>query len=1260
MLRKIRNLFLKLGALAAIVAVILGYLAFEFSKLSNDNQRVEQFLTQQIGTEVEVAKVFTAWSGLRPRMIITGLRLRQAGSDKSVGRLGELRFTLNPLPLLWGELSFTKLELDGPTLTVQREADGQILFGGIPVSIKGGERKGGGFLNWLFRQDQIELRDGTLAWSDAMSGETGLELTHINLLVQRTGDRRRFNGRLRLPDSNEVDITLDGQFFGHPLDTDSKGNLSLTTQQIALGKLPAVINERIPWQLMGEADLELYLAWVKGSLVAARSRIGLADFSALLPTGNQFAASEGSAEVDWRKTAQGSSVTRFNNVTLKNQGKIIEFPEIELEQDQSQLQARLGDSTLTWLIDSANILEITLPHWFNTKASAMLSETIVEYKFKQQQPWLFTTQFANAAYPASDRQPGLENFNGQLKIHNGGGSVSLDTHDASLSYLRWFDQHLPIKSLTGEITWRPENNQWLIETNQIQVEAAGVKATVDQLVVPWRKGIRDFSDLLVSASVSQASIADARVLIPNKLPARLYHWLNQALASGEIHNGKIYLRGDPRKLKLTETNHGVELSVSASIKDAVLQVHPKWPTLIHLYGEINFTQSRFHARLTEGLFLSTQIEEVIITSDHLYRRDGKLSVQAVSSGPLQDGVIFLTAGSLLPKLDSTTKIIASGNGWLNLELELPMAKLKNTSVNGSYQFVNGEITVGEDLKFNDVTAKIKFTEKSVSSDRVIASFLGGQLESRLSSSALKTPEWKVALTGSGELQAKRLSSLIGKQLAGYLGGGTQWQASTTFSGKGVMVDAHSELQGLSVNLPSPLTKSADSSSPFFVRAELLNKGKRKIRFQQQGKMGGLLHWHQTKSAYEFYGGNLSIGNDVPTTKINPVLRVDINLDELDFDPWLATINQSAQSHTVEQHSGPMSALREIHAQVGRFRMFNKSLGALKLDAFTEDADRWAAKINGDALAGTMVVVTHSDPVKLDFELSHLYWPKSDNEQNQQQDVRPTELPEIHVGVDSFRFRGRDLGQLIFRAHPVEAGWRIGYLQIDHPSWQLLGDGLWSRQSGIHHTSLQLDVQTDRLGNALDSWGYPGQLVEGNGKLTASLYWNDQPAVFSWQKLNGSYSINLAKGRFLSINPGTGRLLGLFNIETLARRFVLDFSDVFKEGLTFDRITGTGIVDNGSLYSDGIYLAGPAVLIESAGRVGLAEEDYDLNVSVAPQWGANLSFLSALANPAAGAVVFLAQKLFKKQLSKLVRYRYTVTGFWDDPIIERVKIDPDKK
>ena len=59
--------------------------------------------------------------------------------------------------------------------------------------------------------------------------------------------------------------------------------------------------------------------------------------------------------------------------------------------------------------------------------------------------------------------------------------------------------------------------------------------------------------------------------------------------------------------------------------------------------------------------------------------------------------------------------------------------------------------------------------------------------------------------------------------------------------------------------------------------------------------------------------------------------------------------------------------------------------------------------------------------------------------------------------------------------------------------------------------------------------------------------------------------------------------------------------------------------------------------------------------MSPELGGNLTLLSALANPAAGAVFFITQQLFKDEMRKSSFKSYRALGTWED--FEMVEFKP---
>ena len=184
------------------------------------------------------------------------------------------------------------------------------------------------------------------------------------------------------------------------------------------------------------------------------------------------------------------------------------------------------------------------------------------------------------------------------------------------------------------------------------------------------------------------------------------------------------------------------------------------------------------------------------------------------------------------------------------------------------------------------------------------------------------------------------------------------------------------------------------------------------------------------------------------------------------------------------------------------------------------------------------------------------------------------------------------------------------------------------------------------------------IKDGETRLKMNALWHGSPMDFSLADINGELTMEIEKGRVLDIEPSAGRLFGLLSLQTLPRRLSLDFSDLFGKGFTFDQIAGTFTIESGNAYTNNLSMTGPSANIEITGRTGLIDKDYDQIVTVTPQVSDTLPLASALFGPigvGVGAVIFLAGELFDtipRQIDKILRYQYTISGSWDNPVVEK--------
>jgi uncharacterized protein YhdP len=176
------------------------------------------------------------------------------------------------------------------------------------------------------------------------------------------------------------------------------------------------------------------------------------------------------------------------------------------------------------------------------------------------------------------------------------------------------------------------------------------------------------------------------------------------------------------------------------------------------------------------------------------------------------------------------------------------------------------------------------------------------------------------------------------------------------------------------------------------------------------------------------------------------------------------------------------------------------------------------------------------------------------------------------------------------------------------------------------------------------------------KLEGSLTWAGAPYDLDYPTLSGNLVLEAARGQFVKLDPGIGKLLGIMSLQSLPRRITLDFRDVFSEGFAFDEIVGAIKINRGVAAIDKFRIQGPAARVLMSGDVDIARETQKLRVQIAPQVSDTVSLAGALVGgPIAGVAAFLAQKVLKDPLNQMVSYEYSVTGTWAEPNVKRFDV-----
>jgi uncharacterized protein YhdP len=208
------------------------------------------------------------------------------------------------------------------------------------------------------------------------------------------------------------------------------------------------------------------------------------------------------------------------------------------------------------------------------------------------------------------------------------------------------------------------------------------------------------------------------------------------------------------------------------------------------------------------------------------------------------------------------------------------------------------------------------------------------------------------------------------------------------------------------------------------------------------------------------------------------------------------------------------------------------------------------------------------------------------------------------------------------------------------------------------TQRDIQVYARSLGSMLDAFGFAGIIEGGRTFARIDATWSGAPTAFALANTNGTLEIGVDDGRILDVDPGaSGRLFGLLSLREIPRRLSLDFSDLFKSGMSFNSIKGTFALADGNATTDDLIINSPAADITISGRTGLRSKDYDQEMVVIPRAGVALPVVGALAGgPVGAAAGLVVQTLIGKKLNRAARSRYRVTGSWEKPIITLIGKD----
>jgi len=878
---------------------------------------------------------------------------------------------------------------------------------------------------------------------------------------------------------------------------------------------------------------------------------------------------------------------------------------------------------------------------------------------------------------------------------------------------------LAFDALGAQLLWKIEPAKDGVAPPRLSVQVKGAKfANADaqgDLNASWSTGAGERSarggrypgQLELTGRIAKGDATKVARYLPLGIPEAPRRYVERAVRSGRVADATFRVKGDLWDFPFynAKTPKDGEFRIVGKVEDVGFAYVPSepaindqpawvspWPAFAKVNGELVIDRSTLELRGMQAQLGNVALTQVQGGIRNLGEH-AQLNIDGTARGPLAELLRFVNA---TPVGGWTGQALAratgSGNAELKLGLVIPLHDVGAATVKGSVVLNGNDVRIRPDTPLLAAAkGRVEFSQKGFAvigaSARVLggdASFEGGQQgDGSLRFSGQGTA------TADGLRRAGELGGLA--RAAAALNGQAGYRANLVFTHGLPELTVTSNLVGMALDLPAPLRKTAELPLPLRLQTTLapesLQPGQTPrdtLRFE----LGNVL---QLQYARDLSGdsprvlrGGIGVFEPAPTPPTG--VTAAITLPVLQVDAWEATVERlfgaaapgapTADTAAAASYAPTRIALRvqELHSGP---RRFNRVIAGL-----SQEEGLWRANVEAEQLSGYVEYRparpgSAQSAGRVYARFARLSLPKSDVDQvetllDQQQ---PATVPALDVVVDDFELRGMRLGRVEIEAVNRIVGegreavreWRLARFNLSTPEAQLSGNGQWSELGTSVMTApgssaslrrravLNFKLDVSNAGALLERLGTGHAVKGGKGQLSGQVAWLGSPLTLDYPTLAGSVNVAIDSGQFLKAEPGATRLLSVLSLQSLPRRLVLDFRDVFQEGFAFDSITGDLKIAQGVANTNNLRMRGVQAAVLMEGSADIARETQDLRVIVVPEINAGTASLAyAVINPAIGLGTFLAQALLRKPLVQAGTREFHVSGPWADPKVERIE------
>ncbi len=1273
---------------------------------THQQQLVAEF-NRRTGLQLSIGHLRGSWQHLSPHFVIDDLRLQNPhDSTQTVLRIAHAELQLGLFrSIANGTIAISQLHGSGVHAQLEEATLGHWRLAGFGGPGAMPFDRVIDFLAAIYRAD---LSDSTIDLHFFGGGEA--RLAGQTLRLQRAGDFRRLNLEFQFVDALKSSDALQSVDKRAPLRMvfESFGDPRAANQFSGRGYavfrgvdltpvLPAAKAFGVDFE-HGRVDGEVWMEWRAGGAIELRGRAEIPQFDlaamsklALAPVKNikaEFLVRDSTGKRQlWLPELAGT----WHNVALK-------FPQLSATIDSAQpqrAQVALPELQLAPLTAAA-LADSNLPAHLRDMLTALsprgaLRNVQLDLPLRPEHidTLRLRAQVQNISVQPWYGAPGITGASGYIDSGLQAGAADLISDNFSLTFPHVYHAPVNFDAVRGQIGWRIENDRALVDSGPISVRSDAGRATAQfALDLPFHHGETPLMTLQVGLQNSAAQYRDR--FIPYTLQPALLQWLQSAIGKGDIPLGGFIYRGS--LLADDHLNNTVQLFLQA--RDAELSYQPEWPPLRDIRAAVWLDDGGVRVEVPHARIY-----------DRIALRDGEVSLQ-------HDGdVSWLTVNAdatannddvlrLLRETPLRKQIGAALDRWhwrgptqSHVQLGIPISGTQQ-GMNSRPQVISvdshlngGSLDLAEqNILLENVRGDLTYrSDSGLQADALKASWFGKPVAINVATARDNT----IAINAQGRIAMVDLKQWLHQPLFDFANGDTAFAATLHIANAATALHVDSDLQGVAIALPPPYRKSAEQSLPLTLTMAL--SGEQDLTATLADWADLHLRWKKTDTnAAQLDAGVVRLGQTGKIALNDGQFIVTGAIGSTDLNEWRTALRAHAAPSSDDDESNRLAVqIREVHfdrAQIAGQTLRNVIVSGRR------DSAAWTVQMRAEQIAGTF---TFPDDATLPWraQLNYLRLPapakntpnSNPNTPNSNLNTLnnnagdddspiahadPREASAIDLRIDHLWRGDEDFGWIEAQLRPIANGLRLDNLQGQLRAVKIQARDAqpasltWTREGESDRTEFNGRLGVDDIGKALQRWHYEPVLTSKHGHVDIALQWPGRPDQFKFVQTDGKATMRFDDGRFLRASGSTTgalKVVGIFNFANFLRRLQLDFSDVFKDGVSFDEMQGELSTRSGVLSIDQpVEIKSPSSRFRLAGQIDFNSDQTDMELVATLPVASNLPWLAALtgALPVA-AGVYVASKVFENQFDKFSSAAYAITGPWSDPQVKLRRVFDDR-